>query len=211
MLFRKSKTEGTRAVEDDFGLGDCLYFYAGHACPEFGDVVLVYEPDWTITRRGGATEFDTGGLHAGLVKANGAENAAARVQYFQAHDVGLSVWPAEFTGYVKRHFTSAGAYVRGERPTKDDDSGRLLHPDNERRAWTWEVRLLEDHPAFEDVINIYVTPDYFEDLRREILSLGDSDRRKWIDWLRVTFIKHSYAESGFGLHARVEADLAGTL
>jgi hypothetical protein len=63
-LARASKSDVTRQVEADFRLGDCLYFYAGHAWPGFGDVVLVYEATMADADQGSATPFDTGGLHA---------------------------------------------------------------------------------------------------------------------------------------------------
>ena len=174
-------------------------------------MVLVYEPEWTATCQGGATEFDTGGLHGGWIKANNMGTAADRLQYFQAHNVRLRVWRAEFVSYVNRHLASPAAYVRGESPTSDDASGRLLHPGNARRAWTWEVRVQRDHPAFNDTISIYVTPDYFEDLRREVRALANPARARWLGWLGTIFIKHSYANSGVALHARAEADVAGAV
>jgi hypothetical protein len=54
-LLRSSKTEVTREAEHELGLGDSLYFYVGHACPEFGQIVLVYTSEWSSSERGGAT------------------------------------------------------------------------------------------------------------------------------------------------------------
>ncbi len=36
-----SRSDKARAAEAAFGLGASLYFYAGYACPRFGDAVLV--------------------------------------------------------------------------------------------------------------------------------------------------------------------------
>lgn len=71
VLRRASKSATTRKVEADFALGDCLYFYGGHACPDFGDIVLAYDETMADDDGGSATPFDTGGLHNGMVRHDG--------------------------------------------------------------------------------------------------------------------------------------------
>jgi len=210
-LLRDSKTAQTMAVETAFSLGPCLYFFAGHAYPDFGDVVLVYEPGWTERCAGGATPFDTGGLYSGKIKADRIGDQDSRLEYFRNHDVGLPKWRARFAEYLNRYFGSPQTYVLGDEPISDEGTGRFRNPDNDRRAWSWEVRVQLDHPAFDEVIRIYVTPDYFEELRREVRNLTDTERRLWLDRLRSFFIRHSEAETGLGLHTRVEREVAASL
>jgi hypothetical protein len=70
------------------GLGDSLYFYVGHACPEFGQIVLVYTPEWSSSEPGGATPFDTGGLRLGYVKGTGTEDP---VSYCTSHSESAAI------------------------------------------------------------------------------------------------------------------------
>lgn len=177
-LLRASKTDGTREVERALGLGDSLYFYVGHACPEFGQIVLAYTPEWSTSEPGGATPFDTGGLQLGYVQGNGTDDP---VSYCISHRVTLASWLDDFTAYVERHFSSPGAYVLGERAQTDDISGRLLHPSNSRRAWTWELQIESDHQLLANLKLLCVQSELAEAIRRELRMLPDDEAAAWID------------------------------
>jgi hypothetical protein len=172
-LRRSSKTQRTRAVEDALGLGDCLYFFAGHACPDFGDVVLLYDDEIADKDEGGATPFDTGGLHSNLVHHSSKSDAKA---YYRDHAVPLSGWREAIRPYLKSYFESPAAYVTGSPPIHDDPSHRLRHPQNSRRAWTWEIRLHRDHPVEQGLRRAWMSAEYFE-IVREGLSRGLASER----------------------------------
>ena len=179
-LLRSSKTEVTRETERVLGLGDSLYFYAGHACPEFGQIVLVYAPEWSSSEPGGATPFDTGGLRLGYVKGTGTDDP---VSYCKHHRVDLTSWTGEFAAYIETSFSSPSAYVLGERAQVDDSTGRLLHPENARRAWTWELQIQADHELLANLKLLCVQSELSEALRRELRALPDDEAAAWIDLL----------------------------
>lgn len=170
-LRRASKSDVTRRVEAAFGLGDCLYFFAGHACPDFGDVVLVYDGDMADGDEGSATPFDTGGLHAGHVHYS-SSHVESQAEYCKQHAQPLSSWRERAREYLEEHFESPSHYVEGAAPRMDDPSGRLKHPKNSRRAWTWEVRIHRDHPIGDSLRGVWFSEDFYEDLRREAGMAG---------------------------------------
>jgi len=172
-LERASKTGITRAVEADFGLGDCLYFFAGHACPDFGDVVLVYQGDMADADEGGATAFDTGGLHSNRIHYC-AEPQESKSSYCQRHSHPLDSWRRQAASFIQEHFTSAKGYVLGERPIRDDESKRLSHPENSRRAWTWEIRIHRDHPMESSLRGIWMSEDFYEEVRSSDAKSGQA-------------------------------------
>lgn len=169
-LERASKTQQTRKAEIELDLGESLYFFAGHACPDFGAVVLVYEPDMADTSEGSATPFDTGGLRGKHVHHNSDKPPA---EYCKEHSVSLARWREAAREYISAHFASLAAYVLGEKPEKDDPTGRLCHGKNERRSWTWEIRLHRDHPIAEKLRRVWMSAEYFEDVREALRSGGE--------------------------------------
>jgi len=179
-LLRSSKTEITRETERALGIGDSLYFYVGHACPEFGQIVLVYAPEWSTFELGGATPFDTGGLRLGYVNGSGTEDA---VSYCKNHRVDLPKWVDEFTTYIATYFSTTSAYVLGERARIDDSTGRLLHPKNTRRAWTWELQVEADHDVLANLKLLCVQPEVSEAIRRVLRTLPEDEAAVWVDLL----------------------------
>lgn len=178
-LDRASKTKLTRDAERDLGLGDCLYFYVGHACPDFGDLVLAYASNMADADDGNATAFDTGGLSVGLVHARDLDNGENKATYCNRHLVDLNAWRPMSAGYVAEYFGSTVRYVTGEQPIKDDPSGRLRHPENnDRRSWTWEIRIWRNHPIERSLLKAWSSPDYFEGVRQALRgSVGSSGDR----------------------------------
>lgn len=173
-LLRAAKTDSTRAVESAWGIGDALYLYAGHACPEFGQVVLVYDAA-ALAGPGTATPFDSGGLYAGFVQASGAATPDERKAYFEAHRIDLGGMAAQVQTYVGAHFGSAEEYVRGVPAHTDDSTGRLLHPANQRRAWTWEAQVLRDHGLHDGLKLCCLPVDFHDAVRRHVLDLPDEE------------------------------------
>lgn len=184
-LSRASKSALARGAEDAYGLGDSLYFFVGHACPCFGDVVLIYDSTSLDNQDGGATPFDSGGLFDRKIFAKKWEgllekdDGTARCDFAAHNQHSLSGWRLAFDAYLSEYFVRPLAYVHGERPRKDDDVGRMLHPKNSRRAWTWEVRAHRDHPIAEGLRRIWAASDYADAIRQHVLTLDDQQRRDW--------------------------------
>jgi hypothetical protein len=63
-------SDATRNAEDLIGLGRSAYFFAGRACPAFGDVALAYSVECETGHTGSVTPFDTGGLILGHIQGN---------------------------------------------------------------------------------------------------------------------------------------------
>lgn len=179
VLLRASKSDGTRRAESAFNLGDSLYFYVGHACPDFGQIVLVFDPTWSESAPGSTTPFDTGGLLAGLVRADGTDDVPARCRYLDQHRRPLLGWRTRFAAYLSMHFASAVDYVLGRRGITDDPSGRLLDPSNERRAWTWELQVHQDHRVTDDLLLLCIPSDVADALRAALLQLPPDEAEPW--------------------------------
>ncbi|MFT3838965.1 MAG: hypothetical protein QM723_18440 [Myxococcaceae bacterium] len=201
-LRRDSKSDRTRRVEAAYRLGDSLYFYAGYACSEFGDIVLVYEPKFADGDDGDATPFDTGGLFSddplpAPIHDRLAEplprllGKLARIAQVLLEKIPLSIWRERCVTQLVHYFGSVEAHLRDERPVRDDPTGRLHHPGNSRRAWTWEIRLHRDHPLFDALIRVWVTRDFHESLRQEVLKLPDAERKVWQNRLKTLIQRDS--------------------
>jgi hypothetical protein len=182
-LLREHRNEIARKAEAAFGLGASLYFYVGHACPDFardGDpFVFVFAADAFDGALGTMTHFDTGGLYSEKIHLDRDVDLA---DYVAAHRLeNLDGWREKFGAYLTEYFSSAKAYVLGkERAKKRDDYGRLLHPENERRAWTWELQLHDDHDVRHGLRWLWVTTDVYERLVEAVIDLrDDAERTRW--------------------------------
>jgi hypothetical protein len=183
LLLREHRNEIARKTEAAFGLGASLYFYVGHACPDFargGDpFVFVFAADVFDGAPGTMTHFDTGGLYSNKIHLNRDVDLA---DYVAAHRLdNLDGWRDRFGAYLKEYFSSAEAYVLGkDRAKKPDDYGRLHHPENERRAWTWELQLHDDHDVRRGLLWLWVTTDVYDRLLDAIIDLrDDTERTRW--------------------------------
>lgn len=211
LLLRASKTDATREVERAFDLGDCLYFYAGHACPDFGDVVLVYDPEWSEGVSGGATPFDTGGVYWGKIAADGMNSGAAAKAYVDTHKVALPGWCGMLQTYLTEYFETPAGYVLGEPPRVDDPTHRLRGPHNERRAWTWEVRVHQDHPVRLNLRLLCMTSDFADELRMAVLSLPPDEAATWEDVLDHRSLRVDAAGPGPTVSIQAERTIASWL
>lgn len=193
------KTQRTRAAEAALGLGDSLYFYVGFACPDFGDMVFVYDPAVSFAWEGTATPFDTGGI-IGYIHANGLpgealaaekrraatpltdEEGAMCLGYVQRHVCAtLRDWQARFDAFVAAYYDGgAASYVRGERPKPHEETGRHRHEKNERRAWTWEIQSHREHNVFD---GLWLLRMSFE--KEQLLTAALEDRGRDDPWRRV--------------------------
>ncbi|HYV49029.1 MAG TPA: hypothetical protein VFA20_29415 [Myxococcaceae bacterium] len=210
LLSRASKSDHARETEKVYGLGDSLYFFAGYACPGFGDVVFIFEASCLDGVDGGATPFDTGGLYGRKIFArawDGLDRAAedeARRELVAQSQRSLSDWRSALDEYLSEFFDTPREYLRGDRPRKDDASGRLGDARNSRRAWTWEVRAHADLPIGQGLRRIWASADYEEAIRQQVLTMNDDKRKSWNERVGKRLVRVAPGESP---HARAEAEL----
>jgi hypothetical protein len=209
-LFPNFKTPRSCTAEKVLGLNkDSLYFYVGYACPEFGDMVFVYDSAMSATWRGTATPFDTGGI-IGYIHATGlpgrsltdaqrkdaaplteAEKAPLR-EYVQDHLIAnLAEWQDRFEEFITEFFDGPANYVRRDRPKIDDKTGRHLDVRNEPRAWTWEIQAHREHHLFEGLRLMRMTT---EKQRRLKLALHDAPDHPWWEILDDERIFDQYSD-----------------
>jgi hypothetical protein len=187
-LLREDRDPTARAAETAFGLGASLYFYVGHACPDFAASanawVFVFAADTFDGMPGTMTHFDTGGLHCGKIHLVRDVDLA---EYVAAHRLpSLDGWRDRFRAYVGEYFSSTKAYVLGkERAKKDDEHGRLHHPENsDPRAWTWEMQLHDDHDVRVGLLRLWLLYDDRMRLKQLIRRLPADEQQKWREALQ---------------------------
>ena len=203
-LQRDSKSARTRKAEAALGLGDVLYFYVGWANPDFGDMVFAYHPEMTQGHTGSATYFDTGAFHRGAIHRT--DNSTSH-DYLELHRMELPGWQPAFDAYVSEYFASASAYMTGQRPTTDDPSGRLLHANNGRWAWTWELQLLEDHDLGASLLQAF----FAREVHQKFQSLYENAQEQADRQMAAVLVKTSEevdASDGFGACQRAEEVMA---
>jgi hypothetical protein len=162
-LEREARDQVAREAEREFDFEPSLYFYAGIAHPAFGDVVLAYHPEPSTTLAGSATTFDTGGMYLGLIKGRSLSTTAERRAFVDADRCALDTWRARASDWIEEHFDAIDTYLEPDgRPRSTEPDDRLGHPDNERRAWAFEVRLHEDRALFEDLAFAVVGQDFLQ-------------------------------------------------
>lgn len=195
-----------RAAETALSLPPSLYFYVGHACPAFGDLVFVYDLKTFDNASGSASDHDTGGLHAGYIHFSRPLTDQERCQWSAAPDHRWAIRDAagHTTLFVKKYFQSFAAYCRGERAVNDDADGRLHHSRNERRAWTIEVRLEADQPLLAGVRLIGVSTSAYEAIRDAVTS----DPNAYAGWSDLLDLKVVRPFDPSRLHSEIEALLA---
>ena len=140
----------TRAAERGLGIdGKPYYFYVLRAEEDFGLVVFVLreveDAGWPPDARG-ATPFDSGGLWGKKIATEPELDDAGRRAFFEDHDAPLRDWRAAFEEYIQAHHVTVSNYLEGNAPepgSESPDSGVTVIKGcpNDKRAWTWEVRV----------------------------------------------------------------------
>ncbi len=113
--------------------------------------------------------------------------------FFQRHDVPLVDWKAAFEKYIHAHYGTVADYLKGSAPgsgSKLQNSGTVVikGSPNDKRAWTWEVRVPHDLVASGlDLRAAYMTEAnhsrYLHWLRRRT-SLTESESRRIQLWIK---------------------------
>ena len=146
-------SDATRRAEDLLGLFRSAYFYAGRACPAFGDVALAFEPSIENGHTVSVSPIDTGGLvhEKRYIKCTlaGQDEDTARAEFGKASEITESDWRSEFARFLAGFFDTLSNYWTG-RPTYKDPE-QVFTLDNTWRAWTFEVRFAEPQAILDRV------------------------------------------------------------
>lgn len=147
-------SDATRRAESLLGLAPSAYFYAGRACPDFGDVALAFGPSCDARHTVSVTPFDTGGLvhEKRFIRCNlnGPNDEAALVDFAKASEIPGAAWRDDFARFLSAYFDPLTDYWEG-RPAYDDTEGLFTLAANSFRAWTFEVRFAEGHSVLDRV------------------------------------------------------------
>jgi len=146
-------SDATRRAEDLLELARSAYFYAGRACPAFGDLALAFGPSAEVGRTVSVSSIDTGGLvHSNRYikcEVTGADEDAARVEFGKACNIKEPDWRGEFARFLAGYFEPLADYWKG-RPAYEDPE-KVFTLGNTWRAWTFEVRFAEPQPIVDRV------------------------------------------------------------
>ena len=187
----------TRTAERGLGIdGKPYYFYVLRTGEKYGLMVFVLREvenaDWPPDVRG-ATPFDSGGLWRKKIATEPELDDAGRRAFFACRDVPLVDWRSTFEKYVQTRYVTVSDYLEGSAPgpgseSPDSEVTVVKGSPNDKRAWTWEVRVPHDLVAGHlDLLAIYMTGDdrdaYLKWLfRHNPLTDGESRRiRQWVD------------------------------
>ena len=112
-----SATDGksnTKRTEELLGLPPSAYFYAGRACPDFGNRAFAFAAECEAGHTGAASPFDTGGLmsqrsHLKL-RLNPNDGEAERVTFGKASTIRWIVGVRRL-GHFSRHISTRTAAI----------------------------------------------------------------------------------------------------
>jgi len=146
-VFPTAESPNTKNAEDALGYPRSVYFFAGRACPRFGNVAIAFAPSCEEIHSGSVTPFDSGGMvHPDKyikVKLQPDDELPSRIQYGKESTFPLTEWRAAFAQILAAYFDSDLSYWNG-RPSRLDPE-ELYGPGNSYRAWSFEVRFYEPH------------------------------------------------------------------
>lgn len=197
-----ARDQTARDAEAALGLPPSLYFYVGHACPAFGNLVFVYDFSEISPTVGSASDHDTGGLHAGYVHfAQRLTEGERRVWSADPeHRWPIADLIQRTNNFIATYFQSFARYCTGDRAITNDTAGRLLHPRNERRAWSIEVRMEADHPLLEGISLIGLSSAAFESVRDAVAN-DPQTYANWDDLLERKVVREFDSQS---IHSEIE-------
>jgi hypothetical protein len=160
-------SEATRRAENLLNLSPSVYFYAGRACDDFGNVAIAYDPSVEADHTISVTPFDTGGLihEKRLIKCtlNSATDEAALIEFAKASELAADAWRDEFARFLAAYFRDPWQYW-GAAPDYQDPE-QLFTMNGDWRAWTFEIRFGESHPVTNGQLAWCASPDMIELLR----------------------------------------------
>lgn len=138
---------GTQSAEDALGYERSVYFFAGRACPRFGNVAIAFAPSCEANHSGSVTPFDSGGMvHPNKyikVTLQPDDELPSRVRYGIDSTIPLTEWRAAFAKILAAYFDSDLSYWNS-RPARLDPE-ELYDSGNTYQAWSFEVRFYQPH------------------------------------------------------------------
>lgn len=141
----------TQMAERKLGLGPNLYFYAGRAMPEYGEVALAFSPQCSESHTGSANNFDSGNLaHGRLVAALPDDRDETLRRFTRDTLVPLNRWRAGFRRHLAVNFSAPTDYFDGK-PCTPGPAELFRRNDDNCMAWMFEVRFKEPESVFNVV------------------------------------------------------------
>jgi hypothetical protein len=165
---------GTRFVEEQVGYLPSVYFYAGRACPDYGQAALAFAPASERDRFHSATPFGSGGVVKQDLKSAFRLNLQPddldrRVAYCQASTLyanGEPGWRADFARWLATYYsTDPGGYWTQAPETRDPEG--LYDLNDDWQAWTWEVRFSRG-PSVLEAERWAAAPAFHSELRQAL-------------------------------------------
>jgi hypothetical protein len=187
-----ASSESTLAAEESLDLGSSLYFYAGRAHPGFGLMALAFKAESESSHTGSATPFDSGGVCRGYIRlALSQAGQEALRRFVRESIVDLSRWRDEFAKFLAAYFSPLLAYW-SDRPCRSDPEQIFADPQNEWRAWTYEVRFREVQQIFDAVAWCAKGKDVRERFNRKLRNVPAlrTELREAIAHFRQREIRH---------------------
>jgi len=135
----------TRVVEQKLGWQNQVYLYLGVALPEFGDMAFAFRPE-LIPGEVHLTPFDTGGMVSKDICPVNTMEEQRRCSLVLDNRTPLATGIRLFAKFLLNFFEDAEHYLTLRRPIREDPYGIYLHPENDCRAWIWEVQTDETIP-----------------------------------------------------------------
>jgi hypothetical protein len=177
---------GTRFVEQHLGYPASVYFYAGRACPDYGQAALAFAPASERDRLHSATPFGTGGvvkkdLNNAFRLNLQPDDLEARVAYCRRSTVyadSKAGWRADFARWLAVYYpTDPAGYWAKAPETRDPED--LYHLNDDWQAWTWEVRFSRGPSVLEAerwAANPAFLPELLQSLATVDLAPDEADR-----------------------------------
>jgi hypothetical protein len=169
-------SEATRRAENLLKLSHSVYFYAGRACDQFGDVAIAYAPSIEAGHTISVTPFDTGGLihEERYIKCYLTTTAdeAALIEFAKASEVDAGVWRSEFARFLAAYFRDPQRYWHY--PPDYQDPENMFTMNTDWRAWTFEIRFAERHSITQGRLAWVANKRLMSRLRRLQRSLPKS-------------------------------------
>lgn len=137
-----SRSPVAREVEALLGNKMCLYFYVGRVFPRRGGVALAVAVEADHGRDGWAAPFDTGGMLERIHFSSPRDRGSREEFLRQRAQIPLNEWRAHFSEFLAQYFDPRASFSSYwlDRPNRNDPDGMFECPDNEWRAWTFEIR-----------------------------------------------------------------------
>ncbi|MBF0163518.1 MAG: hypothetical protein HQM01_03250 [Magnetococcales bacterium] len=198
-----------RNVQIDSEWERCVYFYAGLAKPEYGDMAFVHASSMETGKTGHAAPCDTGGVYAGKCHPFRLPDGSPiphldAVAFLMRNDILLTDWRAAFDSYLTDYFAlDLNDYLEKRAPNSHDHAtwGDPRLPARDLKnflpgaepdwpSWAWEVRIEESVPL-EDGLLIWVAMEDRNDLLRDLFTTKGSGAYhpvripEWIDRMEV--------------------------